>query len=188
MLKIFVLKSLSALALLCLLASHFELTLAQTNDVIDPACYNSVIKQLQASDTVFIFTKSDILARLMFINNGAQSLDKDIHAINNGAGGINDLKRVNDDQAVYTMQLDFMQRLLSQFTPVSNEIKNALERVAINVDVNTVNISTLTNNLYQKNASVQILNFVIDTFKGFILTQYPFLKIPLELLLKFSGK
>jgi len=162
--KIFVLKSLSALALLCLLASHCEL-------------YS------QSNDTLARVSKSDLTIRLQYINNGSIELNQELFKLN-GTGKINenDIERLSKIQTFLVYRLTFIETFCNDFLITDPETMQNIKTVKNNVDVSGKNLETLTNNFYYKGLS----DILIQELYKILINQFPGLEYALNLIMKLK--
>jgi len=156
-------KSLSTLALLCLLSYHSELK-------TQPKGLN---------DTVIVITSGDIITRLNYISAGAMELNGEVLTINERKHNAADIERVNKIQFFLETRFESINNICSEFNynaePFLNETKKLIEHSSKNVE-------TLTNNFYIRNTN----NALIQNLLNAVLEQYPMLEFILNMILKFK--
>jgi len=165
--KTFSLKSLSAIALFMLLASHSEQIYSQNDSVVIRA--------------------GEISAALVNINNQIFDLDKELQKINNGAGNIKDIETIQQNQARLDNQYNFLNMIAKLYFQQNTILNAQADKIGLNVNKSAENVGIVTNNFYMRNLQNDIMLQIFNTVYGAIIAQYPFLEIPLNLILNLKG-
>jgi hypothetical protein len=162
--KTLFLKSLSELALYCLLASHSEQTLSQN------------------ADSLLVIPNKDLTIRLQHVNQAALDLNASLFEMSKRNITQADIENAAKLQSYIISRYEFIESICNEFDYKDPVFKNNLNITKQNINVMNINLETFTKNYYIKNGTALIIEMLLNT----ILERYPMLEIPLKLILQYG--